>query len=250
MIIGIRQTAIAGMRVDAIPTLDIVLAAITEALRDHVCFLVTFANPGTTVAVQRQKAGNVFDRFDIVAPDGIAMVKAIQWVHHAPTIRISFDSTSLAPHVFRMAVEQGSRIVLCGGRPGVAAHAAVILSQQFTGLRIIGALQGYATWGENIGEIVRLSPDIVICGMGGVIQETFLLALTRGGWSGVAFTCGGYLDQLSQGLQYYPKWVDKYNMRWAYRLAKEPRRLWRRYLLDYPVFAFRVAKKLIHPEGK
>jgi N-acetylglucosaminyldiphosphoundecaprenol N-acetyl-beta-D-mannosaminyltransferase len=35
---------------------------------------------------------------------------------------------------------------------------------------------------------------------------------------------------------YYPKWVDTANLRFAYRLIREPRRLWRRYLLEYPSF--------------
>lgn len=60
------------------------------------------------------------------------------------------------------------------------------------------------------------------------------------GWRGWGFTCGGFLDQLGSGLYYYPQWVDQMNLRFAYRLLKEPRRLWRRYFFEYSRFAWLV----------
>jgi len=84
--------------------------------------------------------------------------------------------------------------------------------------------------------VLEYNPDIVIAGMGGVKQEKFLLDLVARGWRGVGFTCGGYLDQLAKRYHYYPRWVDRYNLRFAYRLWQEPSRLWRRYLLEYPLF--------------
>ena len=80
--------------------------------------------------------------------------------------------------------------------------------------------------------------------MGVPLQERFLLQLTDAGWNGVGITCGGFLDQLSQGVQYYPGWINSLNLRWAYRLMREPGRLWRRYLLDYPKFGIAVCKAI------
>ncbi|MNL72304.1 UDP-Gal:alpha-D-GlcNAc-diphosphoundecaprenol beta-1,4-galactosyltransferase [compost metagenome] len=76
-------------------------------------------------------------------------------------------------------------------------------------------------------------------------QEAFMLALKKSEWSGLAVACGGYLDQLSGGLQYYPKWIDRLNLRFLYRLAREPHRLWRRYILEYRVFLLRLIKQLL-----
>jgi N-acetylglucosaminyldiphosphoundecaprenol N-acetyl-beta-D-mannosaminyltransferase len=81
--------------------------------------------------------------------------------------------------------------------------------------------------------------------MGASIQERFLLRLVATGWSGFGFTCGGYLDQLVDGMHYYPRWVDAANLRWAYRLIREPRRLSRRYGMEYPYFAARLALSLL-----
>ena len=62
------------------------------------------------------------------------------------------------------------------------------------------------------------------------------MKLRAQGFSGLGFTCGGFLDQLAESQHYYPAWIDKADLRWLYRLCKEPRRLLRRYTLDYAPF--------------
>jgi exopolysaccharide biosynthesis WecB/TagA/CpsF family protein len=81
--------------------------------------------------------------------------------------------------------------------------------------------------------------------MGTGKQELFLQGLANRGWHGIGITCGGYLDQLSGGFNYYPAVVDRLNLRFAYRLIKEPRRLWRRYLLDYPRFVLWLCHDMV-----
>jgi N-acetylglucosaminyldiphosphoundecaprenol N-acetyl-beta-D-mannosaminyltransferase len=49
---------------------------------------------------------------------------------------------------------------------------------------------------------------------------------------------------LNGGINYYPKLIDKWNLRWAYRLCREPRRLGRRSLLDYPAFGLALCRAL------
>lgn len=241
----IRRTTTQGVRVDAIASLDDILILIAGTWQQRKPLLMTFANPGTAVLAQRNPDfARMMEGFDVVAPDGIAMVMAIRWLHKCTACRISFDATSLAPHVFQMAIEHDISIVLCGGHYGVAEHARRQLMANYPRLRVIGAFNGYGDREIVCQQIIRLNPGIVICGMGNIVQESFLVSLTENGWRGMGFTCGGFLDQMHRGLQYYPKIVDRLNLRWAYRLAKEPRRLWRRYLLDYPVFAFGLFKSL------
>jgi N-acetylglucosaminyldiphosphoundecaprenol N-acetyl-beta-D-mannosaminyltransferase len=242
MIDGVRPTTTSGLRVDAIADRAVVLEAVANALRDHRRLLITFANPGTPIIAKRSNAVSLFDRFDIVAADGIAMVQGMKWLHRLPVVRLSFDSTSLAPPVFRLAEQYAIRVVLCGGRPGVAERAAEHLKAAYSRLRIVATFDGYTDSEVQIAQIRRLDPQLVICGMGPIRQEWFLATLTDWGWSGVGITCGGYLDQLGQGLQYYPTAINALNLRWAYRLYREPRRLWRRYLLDYPRFAMSLCR--------
>ena len=241
----VQRTDVVGIRVDAIPSFDSAIAAVEQALQNRTRFLMTFANPGTAVLARREGVAGLFDQFDMVGPDGIGMVKAIQWLHRLPAIRAAFETNSLAPEVFRLAIQHNRSIVLCGGKPGVAEHAAHQLQAAYSGLPIIATFDGYAAQAATVASICALEPDIVIVGMGGIVQEQFLIALRDSGWNGAGFTCGGFLDQLAGGLQYYPKVIDDWNLRWAYRLAMEPRRLWRRYLLDYPQFATSLCKAMM-----
>lgn len=240
----VRRTVTTGVRVDAIPRLDSVLSIIREA---PLPFLMTFVNPATSVLAKRNlELAEMLETFDLVAPDGIGMVLAIQLLHDCGATRVSFDTTSLASLLFCFAIESRLNVVLCGGQPGVAMQAREHLLGAYDGLSIVGVFDGYSDRDAIINEINTLKPDIVICGMGSIRQEQFLLALTRSGWIGRGFTCGGFLDQLSsRGVNYYPRVIDRLNLRWAYRLAMEPRRLWRRYLLDYPIFAYGLCKALV-----
>ena len=84
-------------------------------------------------------------------------------------------------------------------------------------------------------DIKNLNPDIVICGMGTPLQEHFLADLQKLGWGGIGYTCGGFLHQTARDIQYYPEWIDKYNIRWIYRIYDEPK-LFKRYFWEYPKF--------------
>jgi N-acetylglucosaminyldiphosphoundecaprenol N-acetyl-beta-D-mannosaminyltransferase len=236
-----------GVRVDNVDSLNVVLASIAAALDTKRTWLMTFANPATAIAARQQpELRAALQAFDMVAPDGIGMVQAMKWLHHQRPARISFDTTSLAPPVFAMAVARGLPIALVGGAPGIAAIAAEKIRQAHPGINIVLTADGYRAPAGLIEELIKLQPKIVVAGMGVMVQERFLLALAQRGWVGLGFTCGGYLDQLAvKGTTYYPAWVDRHNLRWAYRLMSEPGRLWRRYLLDYPKFGLLLGQDLL-----
>ena len=241
----LQKTETVGLPVHALLTADARRAA--DAVLDFVesmakdVVLMTFANPGTAPLARRSASyGRSLREFDIVLPDGIGLCMAMRWLHGLAAQRISFDTTSLAPALFARARFRGLRIVLVGGVPKVAEQARAQIAAHFPGIQIIAAYDGYGDMAAKAASVAELRPDIVICGMGSVRQEAFLLELKHQGWHGWGFTCGGYLDQLINGIVYYPRWIDAANLRWAYRLRREPGRLWRRYLIDYPHFGVLV----------
>jgi UDP-N-acetyl-D-mannosaminuronic acid transferase (WecB/TagA/CpsF family) len=86
--------------------------------------------------------------------------------------------------------------------------------------------------GEELAALVReLRPDLVLVGLGAGLQERVLVEAAGGLAEGYALTCGGFLDQVLQ-TGYYPAWAYPLRLNWLVRLAREPRRLWRRYTLD------------------
>jgi exopolysaccharide biosynthesis WecB/TagA/CpsF family protein len=209
--------------------------------------IVSFVSPPVFKALKERPS--YLDRIDVILSDGILMTRALRMLRGRDVDRISFDSTSIAPVVFRSATTNGLKTVLIGGREGVAQRAATCLQLHFPGIQISAAMDGYMAWEAAIRRIISLDPHIVICGMGAPMQELFLTELVSAGWKGFGFTCGGYLDQLNVRYDYYPAWIDHHNLRWLYRLMKEPKRMVRRYFLDYQPFFRALSREMLASFG-
>ena len=212
---------------------------VTRTIINKQCLLVTFINPHAFyLSKKNPKYLEYIKQFDATLPDGITVKKSINRFLKEKSERISFDSSSLALPVFKLCEEKNYKIVLVGGEEGVSDRASKTIKSTFKKINIVGSFNGFIPKNKLSVKIISLSPDIVICGMGAPHQEELLLDLKNIGFTGAAFTCGGYLDQLSDRINYYPKWIDRYNLRFAYRIFKEPRRLLKRYLVEYRVFIY------------
>lgn len=204
---------------------------------NNISNLTTFLNPYSYLIARKNK--EVFKNFNIKI-DGILLVKLLNFIG-IDCKRESFDMTSLAPIIFSGAVKNSSTIYLVGTTQETIEKSVKNIKKDFEGINIIGFRNGYFNnyneRNEFLNYLLHLNPDIVICGMGTPLQEKFLLDLKNLGWNKNGYTCGGFLHQSSNQLQYYPKWIDKYNLRWMYRFYKEPM-VRKRILFDYPKFLF------------
>ncbi len=203
-----------------------------ENLKDN-NYLTTFLNPYSYLLAR----GNpqLFEEFDSICIDGIALVKILKIFGLADVVRKSFDMTSLVPIVFDNAIEENKTIYFIGTKPKVIDQAIENIKLLYPELDIVGYRDGYFNDNRErvLQSIVDIHPDIVVCGMGAPLQEQLLVDLQNIGWSGTGYTCGGFLHQIASNIQYYPKWTDKYHLRWAYRIYDEPK-LFKRYFWEYP----------------
>jgi N-acetylglucosaminyldiphosphoundecaprenol N-acetyl-beta-D-mannosaminyltransferase len=95
-------------------------------------------------------------------------------------------------------------------------------------------------------ELEERKVDTIILGMGAPYQERMLHFLKERKFPGLAFTCGGYLEQLARkDVVYYPDFFNRYNLRWLYRILDEPGKLIRRYVIDYSFFYIEYVKFLL-----
>ncbi|WP_305966790.1 WecB/TagA/CpsF family glycosyltransferase [Marinobacter salsuginis] len=182
---------------------------------------------------------DAFAAVDHIYCDGILLCLFFRLLGF-PVERKSFDMTSVAPEVFADAEARGLSLALIGGKPGVVEAARDQFLKSFPNLHVVflhsGFFDGKAERDAVIDQVCKLSPSIVICGMGTPLQETFLSDLCAGGWNGAGYTCGGFFHQTAQGgVDYYPAWMDRLNLRWLYRIYDEPK-LISRYTVD--VFGF------------
>lgn len=197
--------------------------------------ITTFLNPFSYSVLRNNKC---LEEFDAIYVDGISMV-LILGLFGISVTRRSFDMTSTAREVFLSCRSASKSIAVIGSTDANARIFSEIIGTEFHGAHIVYSRGGYFTGDQeqlgSIDEIVKINPDIVICGMGAGKQEQFLVDLKERGWSGSGFTCGGFIHQTAaKGIRYYPKYVDKLHLRWLYRIFDEPK-LIKRYAVSYPI---------------
>jgi N-acetylglucosaminyldiphosphoundecaprenol N-acetyl-beta-D-mannosaminyltransferase len=233
-------------------TLAAALARTFDAPRSDRAIITTFINPLAFHLARHNRAyAETLGHFDLVLPDGIGIVWGLRLLEGIRTQRLSFDSTSLALPVLLRARLEGRGVMLIGGARGAGMQAGRRLTEAVPGLRIVGTMNGFQSFRAYEKGVRRAKPDIIICGMGAPRQEQLLIRLKgTGAWNGLGFTCGGYFDQLQRKLHYYPAAIDSLNLRWLYRLIKEPRRLFRRYTLEYQDYLYALMREALHRTAK
>ena len=186
--------------------------------------IYTFLNPVSYLdAIKHQE---LFTQFDGIFADGGLLVKAIELFYGMTIQRRSFDMTSLAPLLFNYAQDHGKSIAIVASKQEYVERAVKTLTEKYPKLSIIYYRNGYFD-NENdkiiaARKIVMMAPDYLIVGMGIIKQEDFLLKVKKTGFQGIGFTCGGFIHQVAADkVEYYPKWIDEYNLRFVYRMYKE-----------------------------
>ncbi|MDX6696645.1 MAG: N-acetylglucosaminyldiphosphoundecaprenol N-acetyl-beta-D-mannosaminyltransferase [Solirubrobacteraceae bacterium] len=139
----------------------------------------------------------------------------------------------------------GSSLYLLGSDPPVARDAAKRLSRWYPDLRIAGAHHGYFDLDSPhndrvIEDINARQPDIVLVGMGTPKQELWIERYGHRLDADVLWTVGALLDYIAGRVPRAPRWLADNGLEWIWRLAIEPHRMWRRYLLGNPKFLSRV----------
>lgn len=170
-------------------------------------------------------------------------------VYGKQVTRRSFDMTSMAPELFSYAEENGKTIYIVASKQEQVEKAVEIFRERYPKVKFAGYRNGYfASESEMDVEakyIAKLNPDFLIVGMGALMQEKFLLKVKNAGYQGVGFTCGGFIHQTSRNeIDYYPAWVDRTNLRFIYRMWKEPHTR-KRYVMAGLLFPVRfIAEKI------
>ncbi|MDF5721136.1 MAG: WecB/TagA/CpsF family glycosyltransferase [Rhizonema sp. PD37] len=133
------------------------------------------------------------------------------------------------------AAQKGWRVFYLGSKPGVAERGASILRRKFVGLQIKTA-HGYINSShENratIAEINAYQPHILMVGMGMPCQEYWILDNLEQIHAHTILPSGACMDYVAGAIPTPPRWMGKMGLEWLYRLFSEPKRLWRRYLVE------------------
>jgi len=141
--------------------------------------------------------------------------------------------------------KRDTSVYLLGCEPGVARQASLRLRRSYPGLRVVGAHHGYFEIGSGhdervIEDVNRCRPDILLVGMGTPKQEIWTQRTVDRLDCSVLWTVGALFDFVSGRVPRAPASLADNGLEWIFRLAIEPGRMWRRYLVGNPVFLSRV----------
>ena len=187
----------------------------------------------------------IYEGADLILTDG----KPLIWISRllGTPIKEKISGSDYFPEVCKMAAREGFSIFLLGAAEGVAKKAAINLMKKYKNLKIAGVYSPSYTFEndeEEISYIIRkinqAKPDILCIGLGTPKQEKFYYQYKDMLRVPLTLHIGATIDFEAGVVKRAPKWVSYAGMEWLYRLLKEPRRLYRRYLLDdveiFPIF--------------
>ncbi len=145
----------------------------------------------------------------------------------------------------RLCELAGHPLYLLGSEPPRAREAAARLRGLYPELDVVGAHHGFfeleSPHNERVIEDINAHrPRIVLVGMGTPKQELWVDRYADRLDGAVVWTVGALFDYVSGRTPRAPRWLADHGLEWIFRLAIEPQRMWRRYLLGNPVFLKRV----------
>lgn len=186
--------------------------------------------PNPIMVWQARKDGAfraALNRGDLAVADGVGITLGARLAGLSPPPRIA--GIELGEDVLNYAARAGLRVFFLGGKEGVARRAAEQLRKRLPALMVCGVHHGYFSKRETdaiIEKIKRARADVVIVCLGSPRQE-FWIDQNRRALGGVRLFMGlgGALDVWAGDLRRAPRAVSKMGLEWAWRMARQPRRL-------------------------
>ena len=191
----------------------------------------------------------VYDHADLVIPDGISLLIAARLYGHSLQQRVA--GVDLFKELCRLAVEHDLRVFMLGGRPGSAELSAMVLKGEFPGLMCtaycppFGFEQSAAGLKRTADAITAAQPDILFVAFGAPKQEYWIYRHGLKLSVPVCIGVGGSFEMVGGVVPRAPMWAQNIGCEWLYRLCREPRRMWRRYLIGNMEFAAIVLRQRI-----
>jgi N-acetylglucosaminyldiphosphoundecaprenol N-acetyl-beta-D-mannosaminyltransferase len=172
---------------------------------------------------------------DLAIPDGMPLVWGARLLGVPLTERVA--GADLISCLAEMAADKGYSLYLLGAGPGVAAAAAKVLTDWYPNLEISGYYSPpFSTVLEMdaalVDRINAAEPDILLVAFGNPKQEKWIGMYREQLNVPVMIGVGASLDFVAGLKRRAPEWMQRSGLEWLHRLIQEPRRLWRRYIVD------------------
>jgi N-acetylglucosaminyldiphosphoundecaprenol N-acetyl-beta-D-mannosaminyltransferase len=241
------RTDVLGVGISAV-TMELAVAEIERRIREDDQGFVTLTGVHGVMEARRSlSVRQAHDQAAMVCPDGMPMVwscryAGFDWVERVYGPDLMLELCARSP-------ENGWRHFFYGGGPGVAQRLADQLPSRFPGLQVCGVHTppfrplDEAETAEVVDQIDSSGADLLWIGLSTPKQELWMAEMHPRLEVPVALGVGAAFDFHAGLVPQAPPWVQRSGLEWLYRLGREPRRLWRRYLTNNPAFAAAILRQ-------
>ncbi|MCD2317276.1 WecB/TagA/CpsF family glycosyltransferase [Sphingomonas sp. IC-11] len=189
----------------------------------------------------------IHDHAGLVTPDGMPLVWLARWRGHGHVGRVC--GADLVAELCAASIEHGIGHYFYGGKPGVAERMAAALMARFPGLKVVGTntppfgAMSAEEDAAHTAEITASGAGIVWVGLSTPKQEYWMRDHVDRIPGATLIGVGAAFDFYAGDVKRAPEWMHHRGLEWLHRLASEPRRLWRRYLVLAPKFVLMVGRR-------
>ncbi len=222
---------ILGIRYDNI-TFDEAVQKLLYLLKSNNKATSLFLNADGVYKAQRDpEYSRIINSIELVLSDGIGL-RLITRIF-GENMRENCNGTDLSPILMKCAAKQGFKIFFLGGKTGIAEKAAENMRVQIPNIQIVGTHNGYFKSDEEvIARINESGADILFVAMGVPIQEKWIARNRQKLNPRLCLGVGALLDYLSGSIPRAPKMMRILHLEWLWRIFIEPKRMFKRYIID------------------
>jgi N-acetylglucosaminyldiphosphoundecaprenol N-acetyl-beta-D-mannosaminyltransferase len=227
----------------AVQTLD---QAVRDNIKGYVCVTgVHGVMESQSDETLRQALNSAF----LNVPDGMPLV----WVGHLQKFKDMerVYGPDLMKAVCEISVQKEYTHFFYGGNVGIAEELKTAIEQYFPGIRIVGTYTPpFRPLNENeenelIEQVAKSKPDFFWVGLSTPKQEAFMAKYLSRLDVTIMFGVGAAFDIHTGHIKDAPDWMKSSGLQWLHRLLQEPRRLAKRYLINNPIFIWKIMNQSI-----
>ena len=195
---------------------------------------------------QNEQLRRIVNGCGVINADGASVILASRFLNKVLPERVA--GIDLMQSLVSLSAKKGYRIYLLGAKQEVVEKTAAVLKERHPALNVVGIQNGYFSkeeWPDISDKIKTAYPDFVFVGITSPLKEYLVEYLQSDGHKCIFMGVGGSFDVISGNIKRAPRWVQKINMEWCYRMLQEPRRLGKRYIVGNWKFIASVVKEKV-----
>jgi exopolysaccharide biosynthesis WecB/TagA/CpsF family protein len=216
---------------------------ILNAVRHRQGLRIAFANTHLLYCAVSEPRFALALRSFYLVNDGVGMTLLARLACGAG-FKENLNGTDFTP-LLLAHLPEGAEVFLVGARPDVVASAARLTARRWPHLNVCGYRDGFDGSERALDDIAALHPSLVLVAMGNPLQERWIARAAERSPGSVFMGVGALFDFLTGAAPRAPAALRAMRLEWAFRLAQEPQRLWRRYTVEILVILASLARSAL-----